>query len=47
MKEGRVEVASFYRISGGPVGFELARYDSSQPLVIDPILIGSTFLFRA
>jgi hypothetical protein len=40
----RVEVASSYRIDGVNVGFELARYDASRPLVIDPTLNTSTYL---
>ncbi|MFN7921345.1 MAG: SBBP repeat-containing protein [Bryobacteraceae bacterium] len=34
----RVEVAASYTVRGAEVGFELARYDRSQPLVIDPAL---------
>lgn len=40
----RVEVAGSYRIRGASVGFELARYDASKPVVIDPILEYGTFL---
>jgi hypothetical protein len=39
------EVASRYVLtSAGEVGFELGPYDASQPLVIDPVLVYSTFL---
>ncbi|MFN7921344.1 MAG: SBBP repeat-containing protein [Bryobacteraceae bacterium] len=34
----RVEVAASYTVRGAEVGFELARYDRRQPLVIDPAL---------
>ncbi|MBM3735889.1 MAG: hypothetical protein FJW39_08905 [Acidobacteria bacterium] len=39
-----VEVAADYKVRDGGVQFELARYDRSRPLVIDPVLIFSTFL---
>ena len=29
---------------GGRVGLRLGAYDASQPLVIDPVLVYSTFL---
>src|SRR5205823_11813835 len=42
---GRAEVASRYELKGkGQVGFKVAAYDRSQPLVIDPILVYSTYL---
>jgi hypothetical protein len=40
----RVEVAGRYRIRNSRVGFELARYDRSRPLVIDPVLTYATYL---
>jgi hypothetical protein len=41
----RREVAGGYAMAGpGRVKFELARYDASLPLVIDPVLVYSTFL---
>ncbi len=40
----RIEVAAEYSIRGGSVRFELARYDESRPVVIDPILEYGTFL---
>ena len=40
----RVEVAGSYRIRNGRVGFELARYDRSKPVVIDPVLSYGTLL---
>ncbi|MGI8550221.1 MAG: SBBP repeat-containing protein [Dehalococcoidia bacterium] len=33
-----------YRLEGASVQFELARYDASLPLVIDPTLVYSTYL---
>jgi len=39
------EVASSYRmLDHGLVGFELGAYDTSKPLVIDPVLLYSTYL---
>ncbi|HET9866492.1 MAG TPA: SBBP repeat-containing protein, partial [Nitrospira sp.] len=41
----RHEVAGSYRLKGrNTVGFQLADYDASRPLVIDPVLVYSTFL---
>lgn len=40
----RREVASRYRLEGGRVGFELGGWDRSRPLVIDPLLVWSSFL---
>jgi uncharacterized protein (TIGR03437 family) len=41
----RVEVAAGYKVQGQRVGFTLARYERSQPLVIDPLILAySTFL---
>jgi Bacterial Ig domain/IPT/TIG domain/Beta-propeller repeat/Carboxypeptidase regulatory-like domain len=41
----RIEVASRYTLIGKKqVGFELGAYDSSRPLVIDPVLEYSTYL---
>jgi Divergent InlB B-repeat domain len=40
----RQEIAASYTLEEkGNVGFELARYDASKPLVIDPVLITSTY----
>jgi hypothetical protein len=40
----RVEIAgSFARLPEGEIGFAIGRYDSSQPLVIDPVLSFSTY----
>lgn len=38
----RKEVASNFAIHNGQVAFEVARYDASQPLIIDPSVIFST-----
>ena len=41
----RQEIESRYVLQGGSqVGFELAIYDMSQPLIIDPVLSYSTYL---
>ncbi|HEX4484708.1 MAG TPA: SBBP repeat-containing protein [Terriglobales bacterium] len=40
----KTQVAAEYALNNGHVGFLLARYDHSQPLVIDPVLVYSTFL---
>lgn len=41
----RIEIAGTYALRGRHrVGFELGNYDISQPLVIDPTLIYSTYL---
>jgi hypothetical protein len=50
----RVEIAGDYRLSDASltyqaeatrrIGFELAAYDHSKPLVIDPVLVYSTYL---
>lgn len=40
----RIEVESRYRISHGRLGFELARYDRTKPVVIDPVIVWSSFL---
>jgi hypothetical protein len=40
----RVEIAGGYKVQGRRVGFALARYDASRPLVIDPVLAYATFL---
>jgi len=42
--EGKTLVAGNYVLRGKQVGFELGSYDRSRPLVIDPILIYSTYL---
>ena len=42
---GRQEIAGAYVLSGGrQVGFQVAAYDASRPLIIDPVLIYSTYL---
>ena len=42
---GRVSVAGKYVVRGtNEVGFEVSNYDRSKPLVIDPVLIYSTYL---
>jgi beta-propeller repeat-containing protein len=41
----RKEVASRYTLSGNlQVGFSVGEYDKSKPLVIDPVLVYSTYL---
>lgn len=41
----RIPVKGNFTISGANrVGFQLAQYDSTQPLVIDPVLLYSTYL---
>ena len=50
----RIEIAGDYRLNGGSltcqadnshqIGFELSAYDRSEPLVIDPVLVYSTYL---
>ena len=41
----RREVSGAYKLKNtNTVGFELAEYDTSKPLVIDPVLVYSTFL---
>jgi hypothetical protein len=43
-KGGRqVEVATAYRLNGRQVRFEVGRYDRRLPLVIDPVLVFSTY----
>jgi len=43
--EGRREVAANF-VQHGPrlVGFRVAPYDTSQPLIIDPVMVYSTYL---
>ncbi len=44
----RREIAGSYVLSGGrQVGFQVAAYDAGQPLVIDPVLVYSTYLGSA
>ncbi len=40
----RIEVAAEYVLHSGRVGFRLGRYDRNRDLVIDPVLVYSTFL---
>jgi hypothetical protein len=40
----RQEVAANYRLRDGQVSFELGEYDTSAPLVIDPVLAYGTYL---
>jgi Bacterial Ig-like domain (group 1)/Beta-propeller repeat len=41
----RHEIAGSYKLKAkNTVGFELAGYDASRPLVIDPVLVYSTFI---
>ena len=41
----RTTVAAHYTLSkSGKIGFALGRYDHSKPLVIDPVLISSSYL---
>ena len=41
---GPVLVAGAYVVRGNRVGFEIGGYDHSRPLVIDPVLVYSTYL---
>ncbi|MBM3810210.1 MAG: hypothetical protein FJW20_01115 [Acidimicrobiia bacterium] len=46
-ERGRTRVEGRYRLNGkGELGFEVGRYDPSLPLVIDPVIVYSTFLGR-
>ncbi len=40
----RREVAGGYKVEGSQVSFQVAPYDASQALVIDPVLVYSTYL---
>jgi uncharacterized protein (TIGR03437 family) len=44
IEQRRHEVSGAYRIQDDEVHFEIASYDHSKPLVIDPVLIYSTYL---
>ncbi len=41
---GKSIVAGGYVVRGGEVGFEIGAYDASRALVIDPVLVYSTYL---
>jgi hypothetical protein len=41
---GRRTVSAGYRLNGRSVSFRLGEYDRSRPLVIDPVLVYSTYL---
>ena len=42
---GRREVSARYAVTGyGEVGFDLGAYDPGEPLVIDPVLVYSTYV---
>jgi Beta-propeller repeat len=40
----RTPVAGSYQVNGKEITFQLASHDSSKPLVIDPVLVYSTYL---
>ena len=40
----QIEVPTTYRLNGRQVSFDVARYDRGRPLVIDPVLVYSTYL---
>ncbi|HET6893611.1 MAG TPA: SBBP repeat-containing protein [Pyrinomonadaceae bacterium] len=40
----RREINVRYQVRGNTVGFEVSSYDTTQPLIIDPVLIYSSFL---
>jgi hypothetical protein len=42
--DGMALVAGSYAVRGNQVSFEIGAYDSSRPLVIDPVLVYSTYL---
>ena len=41
---GREIVKGSYVVNGNQVSFDVSRYDSSRPLVIDPVIVYSTYL---
>jgi hypothetical protein len=43
LQEGK-QIEGGYVVRGREVAFELARYDAAKPLVIDPVLVYSTYL---
>src|SRR2546427_2561770 len=44
-RDGRHKIAGSYRLNDdAQLGFEVAAYDPAQPLVIDPVLLYSTYL---
>ncbi len=40
----RQNVAASFRLSGKEIGFQLGVYDRNTPIIIDPVLVYSTFL---
>ena len=43
LQEGK-RIEGGYVVRGREVAFELAKYDAAKPLVIDPVLVYSTYL---
>ena len=41
---GKVEIEARYLLNGNQATFDLARYDRRKPLVIDPMIVYSTYL---
>jgi beta-propeller repeat-containing protein/BACON domain-containing protein/all-beta uncharacterized protein/S-layer family protein len=44
LERGRQEVAGNYEVRRNQIGFRVDDYDHSKPLVIDPVLVYSTYL---
>ncbi len=42
--QGEKEIAGAYLVRGGEISFDIARYDATKTLVIDPVLLYSTYL---